>query len=100
MQMRSGDPARCAYSADAGAGCDTIAGCDFDRTEVRIQRKKTSAVVEYHGISRKKVIADIDHLRFAGGDDRRAIRRGNVHAIVGIARLAVEEAPLSERIGA
>ena len=62
MQMRPGDPARCAYSADAGAGCNTIAGCDFDHAEVGIQRKKTAAVVEYHGISRKEVIADIDHL--------------------------------------
>ena len=99
MQMRSGDATGRADSADPRAGRDPIPECNFDCTEMRVQRQKTLAVVEDYGVSGKKIIADVDHCCFARSDDRRSIRGGNVHAVVGIARLAIEEAPLSKRIG-
>ena len=99
MQMRAGHASGGAHFADARNGRYLVSDGNFDHAQMRVERKKASPVVEDNGIAREKIISDIDDCRRTGSHDRRAFECRNVHAVVGIARLAIEEATLSISIG-
>ncbi|MFO1427299.1 MAG: hypothetical protein U1F11_10090 [Steroidobacteraceae bacterium] len=55
-------------------------------------------MVDEHGIAIEEILARVQHAARRRGAHRRAGRRGDVHAAVRIAGLAVEDAPQPEEL--
>src|SRR5690606_7007729 len=83
VQVRAGGQAAGTDVADGGALADALSGADLgEARHVRVQRAVAAAVVEHHGAPVAALPADEGDPRVAGGHDRGAVWRGEVHALV------------------
>jgi tRNA-dihydrouridine synthase C len=100
VQVRAGDPPGGADAGDALTRRDPLAHLHLGGVQVAVHREQAAAVVEPDGVAVEEVVADIDHLAGRRAEHGRADRRGDVHAAVRIARLAIEDTAQAEGAGA
>ena len=73
MQMRPGDTARCANSAQDVSRCYRLAFFDFYFAHVAIHRDKTLSVIDENRIAVEKIVARRGDCTGAGRDDGLAV---------------------------
>src|SRR5689334_21140150 len=98
--MRAGDAAGGTDGADDFAGGEVGAEFGFDGVEVAVHGDQAVAVVDVDRVAVEKELADFDDGAGGGRVDGRAFGSGDVHAGVGVARLAVEHATRAVGVGA
>src|SRR5262245_10579044 len=99
MQMRAGDPARGADGADNRSRFHMHARFYIDLIQMTVHRDQTQPMIYEYCIAIEKIIAHIHYLTRRGRFDRRAARRGDIHARMRITRLAIEYPARAERGG-
>src|SRR5690606_16352285 len=96
VQVGTGDAAGRPDRADARTGPHRAAFRHLDGGEVAIHRHEPLPVIDDDGVAVEVEIPGDRDLPVGGGGDRRARRRGDVHALVRRARLVVEPAAEAE----
>src|SRR6266851_5586164 len=92
MEMRAGDAAGGADKADLLALPDALARLDVEPGKMGVARLQPIAVIDEDGVAGKEKLRGETYDAAAGGDDRRACRRGDVDPHMRRPRLAVEDA--------
>jgi hypothetical protein len=100
VQVRSRHAAGRAHGAQALAGGQGVAHLHVDGTQVAHHAQQAAAVIQPDGLAVEEIVARVDHPPRQGRHHRRAGGRGDVHAAVRGAGLAVEDAPQPEGAGA
>lgn len=96
VQVRAGHAAGGAHRTDWLAGFDRVALAHIGSAEVAAHGEQAAAMVQPHGVAVEEVVADVDHAPGGRGAHRGAGGRGDVHAGMGAACLAVEDAAQAE----
>lgn len=73
MQMRSGDSARCANSAQDVSRCYRLPFFDFDFAHVAVHRDKALSVIDEYRIAVEEIVARRGDCTGAGRDDGLAV---------------------------
>ena len=94
--MGAGNASRLTDLADDITAVDRLAFVDEDLLEVTVHRDQSLAVIDEHAVAVEEVLAHVNNATVGRCMDERPGWRRDVHAAVGFARLAVEEAAQAE----
>jgi hypothetical protein len=92
MKMRPGGAAGGADGADENARLDRVADRDGYRLQMKVAARHTETVIDDHGVAGEIEIPDEDHAPARHLAHRRALAGREVDAIMGRARLPVQDA--------